>query len=102
MPGLRLHIIGDLPDVCPFCGAVRESIRPSEEVSARFEVRALPVTDRVTRLNSNPALGIEHAAYRVETPERNFWIDCPSSFDQRLAPVDVIAFTHHHFLGASN
>jgi glyoxylase-like metal-dependent hydrolase (beta-lactamase superfamily II) len=30
------------------------------------------------------------------------WIDCPSSFDSSLKPVDAIIFTHHHFLGTSN
>ncbi len=100
--GCGYNVIGAPPDSCPFCGAPREKLRPSKEISSDFEVRSVRVTDAVTRLNSQPALGIEHAAYRVETPGGAYWIDCPSSYDRRLAPVDVIAFTHHHFLGASN
>ena len=53
----------------------------------------------MTRLNSVPKLGVEHAAYRVETTTRTYWIDCPSSFDEQLAPVDAITFTHKDFLG---
>jgi hypothetical protein len=36
------------------------------------------------------------------TLEDPTWIDCPSSFDDCLKPMDIILFTHHHFLGASN
>ena len=49
-----------------------------------------------------PKLGYEHAAYRIETVEGAVWIDSPSAFNRRLAPVDAILFTHHHFMGASN
>jgi hypothetical protein len=31
-----------------------------------------------------------------------YWIDCPSCFDRQLDPASLIAFTHHHFLGASH
>ncbi len=96
------NMVGYHPTRCPFCGAVRERFITSEECSRRFQVKGTPVNENVTRLNSVPALGIEHAAYRVETEGRAFWIDCPSSFDRDLKPVDVLMFTHHHFLGASN
>jgi hydroxyacylglutathione hydrolase len=96
------NMVGFLPHHCPFCGAPREKFLTSEECSARHQVEATPVTERVSRLNSIPPLGLEHAAYRLETSGRTYWIDCPSSFDKRLNPPDVITFTHHHFLGASN
>ena len=51
---------------------------------------------------TTPRVGYEHAAYRIETGSKVFWIDCPSCFDNRLEPVDIITFTHHHFLGASS
>jgi hydroxyacylglutathione hydrolase len=96
------NIIGHHPRHCPFCGAPQERFITSAECSARYQVAGTPVTDRVTRLNSVPPLGIEHAAYRLETGGQTLWIDCPSCFDRTLAPADVIIFTHHHFLGASN
>jgi hydroxyacylglutathione hydrolase len=96
------NMVSYLPAHCPFCGAPREKFITSEECSARFEVKDTPVNENVTRLNSVPPLGIEHAAYRIETEGKTFWIDCPSSFDSRLQRADVIIFTHHHFLGASN
>ena len=96
------NMIGDRPDRCPFCGAYHDQFLSADECSARFRVQSSPVTERVTRLNSVPDLGIEHAAYRVETGRKTFWIDCPSSFDRRLTPVDIITFTHKDFLGASN
>ncbi len=96
------NIVGYYPDNCPFCGAPKEKFITSAECSAKFKVMGTPVNEKVTRLNSFPALGLEHAAYRIETGEKSFWIDCPSCFDNRLEPVDAIIFTHHHFLGASN
>ncbi len=96
------NMVGFHPDSCPFCGARKERFITAEECSARFKVVATPVNEKVARLNSQPALGYEHAAYRIETGQSALWIDCPSSFDASLPRVDTILFTHHHFLGASN
>ena len=96
------NMIGFHPDNCPFCGAPKARFITAEECSTRYKVAATPVSDKVTRLNSRPALGLEHAAYRIETSAGPCWIDCPSSFDASLPGVDTILFTHHHFLGASN
>jgi glyoxylase-like metal-dependent hydrolase (beta-lactamase superfamily II) len=52
-------------------------------------------------LNSTPRLGLEHAAYRIKTNTGMVMIDCPSTFRNDIEPMDVILFTHHHFLGAS-
>ncbi|MEZ4599814.1 MAG: hypothetical protein R2940_08495 [Syntrophotaleaceae bacterium] len=96
------NMVGFLPETCPFCGARQENFITAEECSARYRVKGSPVNDRVTRLNSEPGLGFEHAAYRIETDDKVCWIDCPSSFDSSLAQMDAILFTHHHFLGACN
>ncbi len=96
------NMIGCFPALCPFCGAPREGFITSSECSERFRVVGEKVSEKVTRLNSVPSLGIEHTAYRIESGERAVWIDCPSSFDKRLEPADLLLFTHHHFLGASN
>lgn len=96
------NMIGFYPDVCPFCGSSKEHFITSEECSARYKVAGCAVNSKVTRLNSKPALGLEHAAYRIETTDGPCWIDCPSSFDSSLRPAGKIFFTHHHFLGASN
>ena len=96
------NMIGFHPSNCPFCGARSDHFITAEECSARYQVVAVPVNEKVTRLNSQPALGIEHAAYRIETGHGSCWIDCPSSFDASLQKTDAIFFTHHHFLGASN
>ena len=96
------NMVGYYPHHCPFCGAARENFITSEECSAKFHVEGTPVNPKVTRLNSVPALGLEHAAYRIKTGSKTFWVDCPSSFDKSLEPADAITFTHHHFLGASN
>ncbi|MBM4348453.1 MAG: MBL fold metallo-hydrolase [Deltaproteobacteria bacterium] len=96
------NMIGVHPDRCPFCGAAKKYFITAEECSARYRVVATPVNEKVTRLNSHPPLGFEHAAYRIETPNGFCWIDCPSSFDSSLERGKTILFTHHHFLGASN
>ena len=90
------------PPHCPFCGADRDQFLTAEECSARYRVRSTPVAEVVEMLHSVPRLGLEHAAYRIDTGDRVYWIDCPSCFDRRLDPMSVITFTHHHFLGASH
>jgi hydroxyacylglutathione hydrolase len=96
------NMIGFHPDRCPFCGAAKEHFITAEECSAHYKVVATPVSEKVSRLNSHPPLGLEHAAYHIETGHGPCWIDCPSSFDRSLKPAERIFFTHHHFLGASN
>lgn len=96
------NMVGYHPEKCPFCGASKKKFITSEECSDRFTVKGFTVNEKVTRLNSVPSLGLEHSAYRIETTKNSYWIDCPSSFDNRVTPMDIITFTHHHFLGASN
>lgn len=96
------NIVGYYPDFCPFCGASKEKFITDEECSEKYKVVGTSVNRKVIRLNSVPALGLEHAAYHIEKEEKTFWIDCPSCFDKSLKPTDAILFTHHHFLGASN
>jgi hypothetical protein len=96
------NMVGYYPEVCPFCGASRSKFITSGDCSAKFKVRGIRVNEKVTCLNSVPSLGLEHAAFRIEAEENSIWIDCPSSFNKDLKPVDTILFTHHHFLGASN
>ncbi len=98
------NMIGHHPDTCPFCHAGKENFLTAEQCSERFKVTGTRVNDSVTCLRSVPGLGLEHSAYRVdnrvEGNDRSFWIDCPSSFNADLKPVNSILFTHHHFLGA--
>jgi hypothetical protein len=95
-------MVGYFPDNCPFCGSTNDKFITSQECSTRYRVVEKPVTDHVSVLNSTPKLGLEHATYRIRTKDKTYWIDCPSCFDRLLTPVDVIIFTHFHFLGASN
>jgi hydroxyacylglutathione hydrolase len=96
------NMIGEMPDVCPFCGAKHDRFMAWDEAEKTYRVTARPVNDGVSQLLSVPKLGLEHAAYRVETEYGAVWIDSPSAFNRDLAPVQSILFTHHHFLGASN
>jgi glyoxylase-like metal-dependent hydrolase (beta-lactamase superfamily II) len=96
------NMVGYHPDFCPFCGAAKDKFLPAEENSARRHVEGTRINESVTRLNSVPKLGYEHAAYRVVADGAVFLIDCPSTFDRSLPQMDAIVFTHHHFLGASN
>ncbi|MEE9543770.1 MAG: MBL fold metallo-hydrolase, partial [Thermodesulfobacteriota bacterium] len=96
------NMIGHLPDNCPFCNSTKDNFITSEECSERFIVTPTVVNEKVTRLVSVPRLGLEHAAYAIRTEAGTIWIDCPSSFNSKLAPAKRIIFTHHHFLGASN
>jgi hypothetical protein len=95
-------MIGYYPRHCPFCGADREHFLTAGEVSRHYRVAATRVTDTVTMLRSEPPLGFEHAAYRIESGGRVDWIDCPSTFNESPGHVDRIMYTHHHFLGAGN
>ena len=96
------NMIGEMPDVCPFCGARHDKFLTWQETEKRFRVTPKPVNDYVVQLMSVPRLGIEHAAYQFETDEGTVWIDCPSAFNRDLAPVKAIYFTHRDFMGASN
>ncbi len=96
------NMIGVMPDVCPFCGARHEQFVDWETAEKIYRVAATPVNDYVTQLLSVPRLGLEHAAYRVQTEQCAVWIDCPSAFNRDLDPVAAILFTHKDFMGASN
>ena len=96
------NMIGDIPDVCPFCGARHDMFVSWEDAEKTYRVTPTPVTETVTQLLSVPRLGLEHAAYRVETGDGAIWIDCPSAFNRDLEPVSAIYFTHKDFMGASN
>lgn len=96
------NMISEQPRVCPFCGATHDAFVAWDEGEATYRVTPTPVTDRVAQLLSVPKLGLEHAAYRVETAHGVLWIDSPSAFNRDLESVDDIYFTHKDFLGASN
>ncbi|WP_305908830.1 rubredoxin-like domain-containing protein [Methylomarinum sp. Ch1-1] len=96
------NMIGEQPEHCPFCGADRDHFISWEQAEKTYRVCAYPVNADVTQLISEPRLGLEHAAYRVETKQGTVWIDCPSAFNRTLEPVQAILFTHPHFMGASN
>ncbi|MFW9894944.1 MAG: rubredoxin-like domain-containing protein [Candidatus Thorarchaeota archaeon] len=95
------NIVGYLPDNCPFCLASKNQFITAEECTKQYEIIITKVNQKVTRLNSTPRLGIEHAAYQIETNQGTVMIDCPSTFRDEINPFNIILFTHHHFLGAS-
>jgi hydroxyacylglutathione hydrolase len=96
------NMIGDFPDVCPFCGAPHNQFLSGEEAEKIYRVISTPINDYIIQLVSVPKLGLEHAAYRIEMEHTAAWIDCPSVFNRTLVPVCKIFFTHPHFMGASN
>lgn len=96
------NMIGEMPDVCPFCSARHDQFMTWDETERQFRVTTYAVNDAVSQLLSVPKLGYEHAAYRIETKAGAVWIDSPSAFNRDLAPVNAILFTHHHFMGACN
>ena len=96
------NMIGEIPDVCPFCGARHDKFVTAVEAERSYRVTSTRVNERITQLISVPRLGIEHAAYRIETDGAPIWIDCPSAFNRELEPVSAIYFTHKDFMGACN
>lgn len=96
------NMIGEMPEVCPFCGARHDRFVTWDVAETTYRVTPVVVTDTVTQLRSVPRLGIEHAAYRIAMGDKAVWIDCPSAFNRDLDPVSDIYFTHKDFLGASN
>lgn len=96
------NMIGKRPDVCPFCGEPHSVFLTWQETEAAYRVTSTRVNDYVTRLMSVPRLGLEHAAYRVETGSGPIWIDSPSAFNRNLPAVQHIFFTHPDFMGACN
>lgn len=96
------NMIGEMPDVCPFCGARHDEFITWQAAEKTYRVTPTRVNERITQLVSVPRLGIEHAAYRIETGGAPIWIDCPSAFNRDLEPVSAIFFTHKDFMGACN
>jgi hydroxyacylglutathione hydrolase len=96
------NMIGEMPDVCPFCGAKHDQFTAWDEAEKTFRVATQAVTSFVGQMLSVPKLGYEHAAYRIKTEAGAVWIDCPSAFNRDLPSAKAILFTHHHFMGASN
>lgn len=96
------NMIGEMPDVCPFCGARHDKFITWQAAEKIYRVTPTRVNERITQLISVPRLGIEHAAYRIETGGAPIWIDCPSAFNRDLEPVSAIFFTHQDFMGACN
>lgn len=96
------NMIGQMPGICPFCGANRDQFVTGEEAERTYTVTPQRVNDYVTQLLSVPRLGFEHAAYRVQADDGEIWVDCPSALNRNLNPVQAIYFTHHHFMGACN
>ena len=96
------NMIGKRPDVCPFCGEHHSVFLTWQEAEAAYKVTATRVNGHVTQLMSVPRLGLEHAAYRVETRSGPIWIDSPSALNQDLPAVEHIFFTHPDFMGACN
>jgi len=68
------NMIGEMPDVCPFCGAKHDRFMTWDEVEKTYQVTAYPVNDTVSQLLSVPKLGLEHAAYRIETEAGAVWM----------------------------
>ena len=101
-PVCGYNMIGEMPDICPFCGAHHNTFVTWDEAEQTYRVTPHRVNDYVTQLISAPRLGLEHAAYRIETEDGAVWIDCPSAFNRDLQPVEAIYFTHKDFMGASN
>jgi hypothetical protein len=96
------NMINFYPDFCPFCGAFKNNFITAEECTQKYKIVRSKVNNKVNRLNSYPPLGLEHSAYSIKIDNNIIWIDCPSTFNKDLEPMDKILFTHHHFLGASN
>ncbi|TXT57094.1 MAG: hypothetical protein BAJALOKI1v1_1880002 [Promethearchaeota archaeon] len=96
------NMVGYHPENCPFCGASKTKFISAEQCTSEYDIEVIEISKEVARLNSTPSLGLEHAAYRIDTGKKRFWIDCPSTFKKEVDTMDAILFTHHHFLGASN
>lgn len=96
------NMVGHAPEICPFCGAHRDKFLSSEAAGTTYRILTMPIDDRISQLITVPELGLDHAAYRIETENLAVWIDCPSVFKRSLMPADKIFFTHRHFIGAAN
>jgi len=96
------NMIGEMPDVCPFCGATHDKFQNWEEATNNFHIKEIEVSNEVTQLIVAPALGYEHAAYHIKTSTGSVMIDCPAIYSETIKPAEAIMFTHHHFLGAAN
>lgn len=96
------NMIGYYPDNCPFCGASKENFITAAECSEKYKLKTKEITHNVYQLTSTPQLGLEHAAYMIQLEKEIIWIDCPSTFQKEVNNMNILLFTHHHFLAAAN
>jgi glyoxylase-like metal-dependent hydrolase (beta-lactamase superfamily II) len=96
------NTIGKRPDQCPFCGANPEKLMDSKRTQRLYKLKSIPVNEQVSQLRCSPVLGLDHAAYRIETDSGSVLIDCPAIFCADVEPVQAILFTHKDFIGAAN
>jgi hydroxyacylglutathione hydrolase len=96
------NTIGKRPDQCPFCAAMPDKLMDSKRAQRLYKLKSIRVTDQVTQLRCAPVLGLDNAAYRIESDSGSVLIDCPAIFSPDVEPVQAILFTHKDFIGAAN
>lgn len=57
------NMIGEMPDICPFCGARHDRFMAWDQAEKTYRVTSHAVNNVVSQLLSAPKLGLEHAAY---------------------------------------
>ena len=93
---------GARPAQCAFCSAPGKQMLDSARAQRLYTIKAIPVNDQVKQLRCAPVLGLDHAAYRIDTDEGAVLIDCPAIFCTSVEPAEVILFTHKDFIGAAD
>jgi hydroxyacylglutathione hydrolase len=81
------NMIGKMPDNCPFCRASHDKFMLWDDAEKTYRVITNELNNGVSQLLSVPKIGLEHAAYRIETTAGNVWIDSPTVFNRNLEPV---------------
>ena len=96
------NAVGGRPSQCAFCGAPGTRALDTGRAERLYTIKSIPVVPGLTQLRSSPTLGLDHAAYRLETDDGAVLIDCPAVFAGAVEPAIAILFTHKDFIGAAN
>jgi len=87
------------PAHCPLCGTPGNRFLSEQKAAQRSNIKVSNINHRITRLKAE---GLGTSAYRLETSAGSVWIDCLPVFNEAVAPVDAILFTHRDFMGATD